>query len=272
VTKTSLIEVSQLSVTYDLGRGKGEVLAVDNVDLKVYEGEFLTLIGPSGCGKTTCLNTVAGLVPPSLGSVTLDGHYITGPGPDRAVVFQDYALLPWRSVWDNVFLGVERQPHLRDDADDRIKEALDMVGLTGFETALPKQLSGGMQQRVGLARALVAQPRVLLMDEPFGAVDAMTREVMRTELEKIISETGITVMFITHGVDEAILLGDRVVVFTARPGSIKQIVDVDLPRPRYDYDARAMPEFLEMRENLWQSLQEEAKRASDLQNRTVDGS
>lgn len=257
-----LIEVDGLSVEYPLERQQSSVLALSSIDLDIMAGEFLTVLGPSGCGKTTLLNTIAGLVRPTSGEVRLEGAPITGPGPDRSVVFQDYALLPWRTVWENVRFGVEMQPDLRDGADDRIREVLELVGLTGFEGAYPRELSGGMQQRVGLARALIAEPVILLMDEPFGAVDAMTREVMRNELDRIISETGKTVVFITHSVDEAILLGDRVVVFTTRPGRINEILPVHLPRPRYEYDARAEHEFVELREHAWDVLGKEAKIAA----------
>lgn len=260
--KRALVEVDGVSVEYPLEREDSSLLALSEIDLDIHSGEFVTVLGPSGCGKTTLLNTIAGLVRPTSGEIRLEGSPIQGPGPDRAVVFQDYALLPWRTVFENVRFGVERQPAIRDDADPRIREVLELVGLAGFEGAYPRELSGGMQQRVGLARALIAEPLILLMDEPFGAVDAMTREVMRNELDRIISETGKTVVFITHSVDEAILLGDRVVVFSARPGRIREILPVDLPRPRYEYDARAKSQFVELREHLWNTLGAEAKQAA----------
>ena len=257
-TGRALVEIDGLTVAYPLARDRTYVIALKDVDLDVAEGEFVTVLGPSGCGKTTLLNTVAGLVTPTVGEVRLDGVPITKPGPDRAMVFQEYALLPWRTVVDNIRFGVEMQPHLRKTSEDRIHDTISLVGLEGFENAYPRELSGGMQQRVGLARALVAEPSTLLMDEPFGAVDAMTRELMRSELERIISESGKTVIFITHSVDEAILLADRVVIFTARPGRIKEIATVNLPRPRYEYDARANREFIELREHLWDLLSAEA--------------
>ncbi len=258
----AVITVESLGVEFPLAQKNATVVALESIDLEIREGEFLAVLGPSGCGKTTLLNTIAGLVSPTSGTVRLNGHPVTKPGPDRAVVFQDYALMPWRTVWDNVRFGVEMQPALRKDADGRIAEKIELVGLKGFEGAYPRELSGGMQQRVGLARALIAEPAILLMDEPFGAVDAMTREVMRNELERIMSETGKTVVFITHSVDEAILLGDRVAVFTSRPGRIKELVTVDLQRPRYTYDARATPEFIALREHLWRMLGDEAKEAA----------
>jgi NitT/TauT family transport system ATP-binding protein len=257
-----IITVEGLSVEFPLSRQRSSLVALEAIDVEIREGEFLAVLGPSGCGKTTLLNTIAGLVRPTAGTVRLRGVPVDRPGPDRAVVFQDYALLPWRSVWDNVRFGVEMQPTLRRDPDGRIREVIELVGLKGFERAYPRELSGGMQQRVGLARALLAEPEILLMDEPFGAVDAMTREVMRTELERIMSETGNTVVFITHSVDEAILLGDRVAVFTSRPGRIKELTPVTLRRPRYGYDARATPEFIRLREHLWQLLADEAREAA----------
>jgi NitT/TauT family transport system ATP-binding protein len=264
-----IITVESLNVEFPLARSNGTVVALESIDLDIREGEFLAVLGPSGCGKTTLLNTIAGLVRPTTGSVKLEGKPVTKPGPDRAVVFQDYALMPWRTVWDNVKFGVEMQPALRKDPDARIASVIELVGLKGFEGAYPRELSGGMQQRVGLARALIAEPAILLMDEPFGAVDAMTREVMRNELERIMSETGKTVVFITHSVDEAILLGDRVAVFTSRPGRIKELVTVDLQRPRFAYDARATPEFIALREHLWRMLGAEAEAAA---GGTPDGS
>ena len=229
------------------------------MSLDIDDGEFITILGPSGCGKTTLLNTIAGLVAPTIGEVRLDGKPVGQPGPDRAVVFQEYGLLPWRTVWNNVRFGLEMQKGLKKDADQRIQEAIDLVDLTGFEKVYPRQLSGGMKQRVGLARALVAEPRILLMDEPFGAVDALTREVMRDELERIILATGKTVVFITHSVDEAILLGERVVVMTTRPGRIRQIESIPLDRPRYGYDARGTKEFIEIREHIWGLLSVDAE-------------
>lgn len=255
--RATLIKIDGVTVAYPLIKARSHIVALQNVSLAVDEGEFVSVVGPSGCGKTTLLNTVAGLVQPTRGAVYLDGDRVDKPGPDRAVVFQEYALLPWRTVRDNVRFGVEMQTHLRRNSEDRIQTVIDLVGLNGFESAYPRELSGGMKQRVGIARALIAEPRILLMDEPFGAVDAMTREVMRSELERIMSESGKTVVFITHSVDEAILLGDRVAVMTPRPGRIKQVVDIPLRRPRYDYDAYAEREFIELREHVWSLLREE---------------
>jgi len=257
------IDVKSVTVRYDLSRTGGTLTAVENVNLTISEGEFVTVLGPSGCGKTTVMNVIAGLVEASEGEVFVDGRRVEGPGPERAVVFQDYALLPWRSVFDNVKFGLEMQAHLRSgDWRSRVQEAIDLVGLSGFENSYPRELSGGMQQRVGLARAIVAEPRILLMDEPLGAVDALTREVMRDEIEKLITATGKTVIFITHSIEEAILLGDRIVVFKSHPGSVLEEITVDLPRPRSERGAQSDPRYLKLRDHLWEVLQNEATAAS----------
>ncbi|WP_281884013.1 ABC transporter ATP-binding protein [Agromyces rhizosphaerae] len=258
-----LISVRDLSVRYNVARTGNTLTAIEGVDLDVREGEFITVLGPSGCGKTTFMNVIAGLVAPTTGSVTVDGKPVTGPGPDRAVVFQDYALLPWRTVFDNVKFGLEMQKGLKGDGwRGRVQEAIELVGLSGFESSYPRELSGGMQQRVGLARAIVAKPRILLMDEPLGAVDALTREVMRDEIEKLIAATGKTVLFITHSIEEAILLGDRIVVFKSHPGAIKEIIETRLDRPRSERSVQSDPRFLELRDHLWDALQGEATAAA----------
>ena len=250
------IEARGVSVEYERTREKGTLVALEDFDLDVADGEFLAIVGPSGCGKSTFLNVVAGLVPPAAGEVKVFGKPVTGPGPDRAVVFQDYALMPWRTVEKNVRFGLEMQGRIDSDTEAKIARFIKMVGLEGFEKAYPRELSGGMRQRVGLARALVTEPRLLLMDEPFAAVDAMTRELMQEELTRIVAETGQAIIFITHGVDEAITLGDRIAVVTNRPGRIKEIIDVDLPRPR-SRASRQLPEFQELRDRVWQLLSEE---------------
>lgn len=258
-----LIEVKDLTVRYNIARTGKTLTAVENVNLSVRAGEFVTVLGPSGCGKTTVMNVIAGLVEATEGTVLFDGEPVSGPSPDRAVVFQDYALLPWRSVFDNVKFGVQMQKRFRGvDMTDKVQEAIEIVGLKGFEKSYPRELSGGMQQRVGLARALVGGPRVLLMDEPLGAVDALTREVMRAELERIIQATGSTVVFITHSIEEAILLGDRIVVFKSHPGSILEEHVVNLPRPRTERGAMNDPEYLQLRDHLWDALQGEATQAA----------
>jgi NitT/TauT family transport system ATP-binding protein len=251
------IDINELTVEYELADQDSMLIALWNVSLSIEQGEFIVVVGPSGCGKTTLINAVAGLLKPASGTILVDGEPVTGPGPDRAMVFQEYALLPWRTVMGNVKFGVEMQRGRKVD-QSRLQDSIDMVGLRGFEKSYPHQLSGGMRQRVGLARALVAEPQVLLMDEPFAALDAMTREVMQGELETIIAESKQTVIFITHSIDEAIALADRVVVASARPGRIREILPIDLPRPRREYDVKSHPGFAELREHLWNLLREEA--------------
>jgi NitT/TauT family transport system ATP-binding protein len=253
------IEIRDLTVEYELSDHRNMLIALWQVNLSIEQGEFIVVVGPSGCGKTTLINAIAGLLTPTSGQILIDGTPVSKPGPDRAMVFQDYALLPWRTVQGNVRFGVEMQSgRAGKTTDAELQKAIDMVGLHGFEQSYPHQLSGGMRQRVGLARALVAQPQVLLMDEPFAALDAMTREVMQGELEQIIADSKQTVIFITHSIDEAIALGDRIVVASARPGRIKEIIPVDLPRPRREYDVKSHPGYAALREQLWLSLRDEA--------------
>lgn len=234
-----------------------EHVALDGVDLDLAQGEFVSVIGPSGCGKTTLLRIVAGLLPFDGGEVRIDGTPVTGPGQERAMVFQSFGLFPWKSVLDNVKLPLVIRKVDPKVADERSREFITKVGLAGFEDAMPHQLSGGMQQRVGLARALATDPDILLMDEPFGAIDAQTRELMQEELMQLWSNSGKTVMFVTHDLDEAVALADRVVVLTRGPGRIRASIDVDLPRPRWDYDLRAEKGFIEARQEIWQMLRED---------------
>ncbi|MBM4433583.1 MAG: ABC transporter ATP-binding protein [Chloroflexi bacterium] len=251
------IDIERLTVEYELAERRQRLVALWNIDLRIADGEFVVMVGPSGCGKTTLINAIAGLVAPAEGRILVDDRPVGAPGPDRALVFQEYALLPWRTTWGNIRFGVEMQRDLTV-SDDEIQQVIDLVGLRGFERSYPHELSGGMRQRVGLARALIARPKVLLMDEPFAALDAMTREVMQGELEGIIAATRRTVFFITHSIDEAIALGDRIVVATARPGRIKEIIEVDLPRPRREYDVKSHPGFARLRERVWTLLRDEA--------------
>jgi len=255
-----LVCAEGLTAGYENRRDKTRLIALRNVSLDVRRGEFLAIVGPSGCGKTTFINMINGFVKPLEGSITVDGKPVKGPSSDRAMVFQDYALLPWRTVESNIAFAMEnRRPRPpKDEQARRIAEVLEMVSLTGFEKSYPHELSGGMRQRVGIARALVTQPTILLMDEPFGAVDAMTREAMQAELEKIIAKTRQTVVFITHSIEEAVTLGDRVVVVSNRPGQIKEVVDVDLPRPRFDAEVKTSARFAELREHIWSLLAREA--------------
>jgi NitT/TauT family transport system ATP-binding protein len=226
------IEIRDLRIEYQKPKSDETFVAVDNVSLDVAEGEFITIVGSSGCGKSTLLLTIAGLVQASGGAITISGKEVAGPGPDRAMVFQDASLLPWRSILGNVRFGLEMQRWKKDDLTERALRYIRMVGLGNFADYHPHQLSGGMRQRVNIARALAVDPDVLLMDEPFGALDAQTREVMGGELLRIWERDKKTALFVTHDIDEAIFLADRVVVMGRNPGHIKEIVKIDLPRPR----------------------------------------
>jgi ABC-type nitrate/sulfonate/bicarbonate transport system ATPase subunit len=215
----------------DIAR-REEVIALDGVDLAIADDEFLIVLGPSGCGKTTLLNIVAGFEQASSGDLRLDDLPIRGPGPDRGVVFQEYALFPWLTVEQNIESGLRERRVRKAERRARVHRLIASVGLTGFEKRYPQELSGGMRQRVALGRVLVNDPKILLMDEPFAALDAQTRTLMQEELLRVWSRDRRTALFITHNIEEALLLGDRVVVMTARPGRIKEIVAVDLARPR----------------------------------------
>ena len=225
-----MITLTDVSHTFD-GRN-GAVEALRGLDLQVHDGEFAAVIGRSGCGKSTLLRLVAGLIQPTSGRIAIDGDPVTGPRRDVALMFQRPALLPWRSVLRNVMLPVELFGWSRRDGRARAERLLEMVGLTGFRKCLPHELSGGMQQRVALCRALIQQPRVLLMDEPFSALDALTREELSVELQRIHMELRTTIVFVTHSIAEAVLLADQIVVLSSRPGQLRKVVDVDIPRPR----------------------------------------
>ncbi|WP_182013681.1 ABC transporter ATP-binding protein [Haloquadratum walsbyi] len=212
------------------------VRALDEVSFTVSDGEFVCLVGPSGCGKTTLFRVIAGLEMPTNGEVRLAGNTVTGPGTDRGMVFQEYGLFPWRTVQENVAFGLEEQGAVEPNRSRRVDEMLELVGLTEFKNAYPKELSGGMKQRVGIARALAVDPEILLADEPFGSVDAQTREMLHDELLSIWTTTGKTVLFVTHDVEEAVTLADRVVVMAPSPGRVNEIVDIDVDRPRQRTD------------------------------------
>ena len=235
---------------------RGPVRALQNFDIEVQEGEFLSIVGPSGCGKSTFLNVLLGLLKFDSGDLTLSGKTITGPGTDRAMVFQEFGLLPWRTVLNNVELGLELKGVPAATRRSVSGKLIDMVGLTGFEGHYPHELSGGMKQRVGLARALATDPDVLLMDEPFAALDAQTRDLMQVELLRIWNEARKTVLFVTHQIEEAIYLSDRVMVMTKRPGRAKRTFVIGLPRPR-DYEMRVTPEFNELKLEIWNTLKDE---------------
>lgn len=253
------LSIEHLSKRYWFEREDREVLAVSDVSFAVEDGEFLAIVGPSGCGKTTLLNIVAGLLPYEEGNVSIDGKRVEGPGVDRAVVFQHSSLLPWRTIAGNIRYGMEMQRRF-DEATmrERTDHFVKMVGLSGFERHYPNELSGGMQQRVNLARALAADPKVLLMDEPFAALDAQTREFMQAELLKIWSQDRKTVVFITHQINEAVYLADRVAVMSARPGRLKEVFKVPFGRPR-TLSLKRDPRFLEIEDSIWQLIEEESK-------------
>lgn len=252
------LEIEHLTKRYWVERYERDVLALDDISLAVEDGEFLAIVGPSGCGKTTLLNITAGLLPYDEGSVRIDGKKVEGPGIDRAVVFQHASLLPWRSILGNVRYGMEMQRRF-DEAtmQERADRFLKLVGLAGFGNHFPSELSGGMQQRANLARALAADPVVMLMDEPFAALDAQTREFMQAELLKIWAQARKTVLFITHQINEAVYLADRVAVFSARPGRLKRVFRIPFDRPRKLHLKRD-PRFLEIEDAIWQLIEEEA--------------
>ena len=242
---------------------KGEdLLVLEDVNLKIAEGEFVCLLGPSGCGKSTLLNIAGGFEAPTTGTVSVDGEPVVDPDPRRVFVFQEYGIFPWASVWDNIVLGIR---HLSREKQHEIAQGvIDLVGLSGFERAYPMELSGGMKQRVEVARALAVSPDVIYMDEPFGALDALTRVQMQEWLLDLWSTLGRTIILITHDVEEALLVSDRVYVLTARPGRITMVLDVDLPRPR-NYEQVTQPAFGELKARLLAPLRGEASRGSDLQ-------
>ncbi|WP_067708082.1 ABC transporter ATP-binding protein [Nocardia yamanashiensis] len=246
-------------------RGERDTLtAIEDISVDVRAGEFLVLVGPSGSGKSTLLDLLGGLSKPTAGQILLDGAPIAGPGLDRGIVFQQYALLPWRTARANIEFGLEakgvRRPERRRIAD----EYLELVGLAGFGNRYPHELSGGMKQRVAIARSLAFDPEVLLMDEPFAALDAQTRESLQDELLRIWRTTGKTILFITHGIDEAVYLGQRVAVLTSRPGRVKAVVDIDLDRDG-DPDVRSSERFRDIRHHIWTLLHDEVTRAQGLE-------
>jgi NitT/TauT family transport system ATP-binding protein len=249
------IEARSLNLTFT-PKNRDPVTALQGFDLQVSKGEFLTLVGPSGCGKSTFLNVLLGLLKPDSGELSLNGKQISGPGQERAMVFQEFGLLPWRTVLANVELGLELKGVAPLIRHERARELIQLVGLESFQNHYPHELSGGMKQRVGLARALATEPEVLLMDEPFAALDAQTRDLMQTELLQIWERTKKTVLFVTHSIEEAAYLSDRVVIMTARPGRTKNVFKIDLPRPR-DYEMRLTPEFNDIKAKIWSSLKDE---------------
>ena len=258
----AIIEFSNVERTFR--RGGVAFTALSGINLEVADREFVAIVGPSGCGKTTCMRMAAGLEQPTAGQVSVDSVPVTRPGPDRAVVFQQFALFPWKTVWDNIEFGLHSLAVAADERKRRVTQYIELMGLCGYEKAFPHQLSGGMQQRVAIARAYVLDPKVLLMDEPFGALDAQTRVVMQEELVRLARRNPRTVLFITHAVEEAVYLADRVVVMSAGPGTIREIIDVKTVREAERWDDKERIEdvmdqasFVHMRTHIWKLLREQ---------------
>jgi NitT/TauT family transport system ATP-binding protein len=263
---TTKIRFDSVGKTFPLRGGTGELFtAVDQFTLDVRQGELLSLVGPSGCGKSTLLDLLGGLILPTSGSILIDGVPVSGPGLDRGIVFQQYALLPWRTAQANVEFGLEAKGVPRRRRAARAKEFLALIGLEGFGDRYPHELSGGMKQRVAIARSLAFDPDVLLMDEPFAALDAQTRESLQRELLRIWEATGKTIIFITHGIEEAVFLGQRVAVMTSRPGRIKQVIDIPLRNRSSAQDIRTSDEFTALRHRVWSLLHDEVSKAEQLE-------
>ena len=253
------LQVRGLSKIYE--DNSREVVALKDVNLEVKESEFVMIVGPSGCGKTSLINIIGGLDEASAGEVLLDGKAVSGPGADRGMVFQGYSLFPWLTVQKNVEFGLKMKKVSPAERAEHAREYIRLVGLEGFEDALPRQLSGGMKQRVAIARTLANEPEVLLMDEPFGALDAQTRVVMQELLADISRRTGTTILFITHDIDEAVLLGDRIYVMSRRPGTIREAITVDIPGER-NHNSLVLPEFLETKKKIMDMLWQESQDAA----------
>jgi NitT/TauT family transport system ATP-binding protein len=268
---SSSIRIQNVNKTFSVRNvvaGKVEVqefTALKDINLDVKAGEFMVLVGPSGCGKSTLLDLLGGLTLPSSGRILIDDKAISGPALDRGIVFQQYALFPWKTALSNIEFGLEAKGVAKKERGERARYFLEMVGLTGFENRYPHELSGGMKQRVAIARSLVYDPDVLLMDEPFAALDAQTRETMQTELLRIWERSGKTIVFITHGIDEAVYLGQRVAIMTSRPGRIKKVIDIPLESRSREEDLRSVPEFAKLRHVIWTELHDEVVRAEQLE-------
>ena len=256
--------IEEVRLAYRRPFDSTEFLALETINLEVERGEFVTIVGPSGCGKSSLLLVINGLLQPTNGQVLLNGRRVESPGPDRALVFQEFALLPWRTIRANVELGLELKRRPTEERRRIARDNIRLVGLKAFEHYFPHQLSGGMRQRVGIARALTVEPEVLLMDEPFGALDAQTRQIMAAELLRIWERDRKTILFVTHDIDEALYLADRVVVMSASPGRIMEVLPVNLPRPR-EFDVKNTLEFADYRRRIWQILEEEVRKSLALQ-------
>jgi NitT/TauT family transport system ATP-binding protein len=258
VNGSAHIVIDRVSHEYRPARGRS-VLALDNVSLSVRDREFVALLGPSGCGKSTLLYLVGGFLPVEHGAIVVEEKPVAGPGPDRGIVFQHFALFPWKTVLQNVLYGPEKLGLPKDERERRARDFIDLVGLAGFEDSYPSQLSGGMKQRAAIARTLAVDPRILLMDEPFGALDAQTRSLMQDELLRIWQRSRKTVIFVTHDVQEAVFLAERIAVMSARPGRVKEIVEVGFDKN--DPDLMRTPQFLEMVDHVWNLVRGEAIQA-----------
>ncbi len=244
---------------------KETVLALKHITFDVDDGELVTIVGPSGCGKSTLLNLIAGLQKPSAGQIVVAGAQVCGPGPDRGMVFQEFAILPWRTVWENIGHGLEIQKVPKEKRDATIARYVELIGLQGFEKKYPYELSGGMKQRVAVARTLAANPKVVLMDEPFAALDAQTRVTLREEVLRISLETACTILFVTHSVDEAVFLGDRVIILSKHPGEIKEIVHVPTTRQERRYPAiHQNSAFEQIQQHVFQSIRQEVAKAEQV--------
>ncbi|MFR2955077.1 MAG: ABC transporter ATP-binding protein [Lachnospiraceae bacterium] len=259
MSRKTKLQVKNLSRIYE--GNNGPVVALQDVNLTVEESEFVMIVGPSGCGKTTLINIIGGLDEATSGEVLLDGKPVSAPGVDRGMVFQGYSLFPWLNVQKNIEFGLKMKGVPAAERADQAKKYIELVGLKGFETALPKQLSGGMKQRVAIARTLANEPEVLLMDEPFGALDAQTRVVMQELLADISRRTGTTILFITHDIDEAVLLGERVYVMSRRPGTVRDVIEVSIPGER-SHNSLVLPEFLETKKQIMDMLWQESQDAA----------
>ena len=243
-----------------VGKQFGSLRVFTNIELEIGESEIVSIVGPSGCGKTTLLRCIDGLVQPSEGEIRIDGQTVDGPPRGVAVVFQHFGLFPWKTVYENVAYGLRLAKAPKRQIAETVPRHIEMVGLKGFEKAYPYQLSGGMQQRTGLARALAVEPEVLLMDEPFASIDAQTREILQFELLRIWESRPTSMVFVTHSIEEAVLMGDRVVVLKGRPARVHEVIDVGLPRPR-TREALASPRFAEVREHVWSTLMRDIEQA-----------
>jgi NitT/TauT family transport system ATP-binding protein len=255
--KTPLMSFQDINVIYNQDH-PNEVHALKDVSGEIYQGEFISIIGPSGCGKSTLLHTLDGLIQPNSGAVYINGHKVEGPGGEKAMVFQDFALMPWQTVYNNIAFGLRLKGRPEKSYRDEVNHYIRMVGLEGFENKYPHQLSGGMKQRVGIARAFAVDPDILLLDEPFSAIDEQTREIMQEEVLKIMLNAKKTVVFITHSIDEAVFLSSRIFLMSVRPGRIIQDLNIDIPYPR-TLETKLLPEYQQYKSIIWDHLKAEVK-------------